>query len=131
MSFLIGGYIAAVSVEVEELEGGQRWLLGGGLGVGRLCLWIYAMLYRSEDANRLIMPRWLRVEMKLVVAIILVVSPETHNELNATQSVCTVMGLSLWVTLWVTVGGFLKGARVRESWKDRHPPRETRTNGDV
>lgn len=130
MSFLIGGHVAAVSVQVEELEDGQRWLLGGGLGVGMLCLWIYAMLYKTEDENKLIMPRWLRVGMRLVVAVILAVLPETHKELNATEFVCTVMGLFLLVTVWETVGGLLKGAKVWESWEGRHPPPEDRTDGE-
>ncbi|MBA7490662.1 hypothetical protein ES702_01203 [subsurface metagenome] len=126
MSFLIGGHISAVSVRVEELEDGQRWLLGGGLGVGMFCLWVFAMLFKSDDDGELIMPRWMRVGMRLVVAIVLIVLPETHKGLNATEFVCTVMGLFAWVTLWETGGGLVKGARIWESWEGRHPPMEER-----
>lgn len=130
MSFLIGGHIAAVSVRVEELEDGQRWLLGGGLGVGMLCLWVYAMLFKTDDDGQLMMPRWLRVGMRLIVAIVLAVLPETHKTLNATQFVCTVMGIFLWVTLWETVGGLMKGAKIWESWEGRHPPAEVMTDAE-
>lgn len=129
MSFLIGGHIAAVSVHLEEFEDGQRWLLGGGLGVGMFSLWVFAMLFRSEDDGQLIMPRWIRVGMRLVAAIALIILPETHDHLNATQFVFTVMGLFVFVTLWETVGGLLKNAQVFEPWHGRHPP-ETESQGD-
>lgn len=124
MSFLIGGHISAVSVHLKEFEDGQRWLLGGGLGVGMFCLWIFGMLFKSEDDGDLIMPRWLRIGMRLVVAVILIVLPETHDHLNTTQFVCTVMALFAVVTLWETVGGLMKGASIFESWEGRHPPEE-------
>lgn len=121
-SFLIGGHICAVSVRLREFEEGQRWLLGGGLGVGLLCLWVFAMLFKSEDDGQLIMPRWLRVGMRLIVEIVLIVLPDTHDYLDATQFVFTVMALFVIVTLWETVGGLLKGAQLYESWEGRHPP---------
>jgi len=124
MSFLIGGHICAVSVHLEEFEDGQRWLLGGGLGVGMFCLWIFGMLFRSDDDGDLIMPRWIRVGMRLVVAIVLIILPESHKHLNTTQFVCTVMALFAVVTLWETLGGLMKGASVFESWEGRHPPKE-------
>lgn len=124
MSFLIGGHISAVSVREDELEQGQRWLLGGGLGVGMFCLWVFAMLFKSEDDGQLIMPRWMRVGMRLVVAIVLIVLPKTHEGLNASEFVATVMGLFAWVTLWETGGGLVKGAKIFESWAGRHPPME-------
>jgi len=125
MSFLIGGHISAVSVNLDEFEDGQRWLLGGGLGVGTFCLWVFGMLFKSDDDGDLIMPRWLRIGMRLVVAIILIVLPETHGHLNTTQLVCTVMGLFIVMTLWETVGGLMKGATIFESWEGRHPPKES------
>jgi hypothetical protein len=45
---LIGGHVSAYSTH-EELESGHRWLWGGGLGVGMLCMWIIAQLFRSSD----------------------------------------------------------------------------------
>lgn len=130
MSFLIGGHIAAVSVRAQELEDGQRWLLGGGLGIGMFCLWVFAMLFKSEDKGELIMVRWVRVGMRLVVAIVLIVLPETHKELNATEFVCIIMALFAWVTLWETGGGLMKGAKVWESWEGRHQPVEERIDRD-
>ncbi|KAK5946142.1 hypothetical protein PMZ80_000282 [Knufia obscura] len=124
MSFLIGGHVCAVSVHLDEFEDGQRWLLGGGLGVGMFCLWAFGMLFRSDDDGDLIMPRWLRIGMRFIVALILVVLPETHEHLNTTQFVCTIMALFTVVTLWETVGGLMKGASIFETWEGRHPPEE-------
>ena len=54
---LIGGHVSALATG-EELTEGQRWLWGGGLAVGFLCLWILALLFRDEDAQcRLLIPK--------------------------------------------------------------------------
>jgi len=45
---LIGGHVSATST-LEELDGGKRWLWGGGLGFGTLCMWVIAQLYRDRD----------------------------------------------------------------------------------
>jgi hypothetical protein len=124
-SFLIGGHICAVSTKLDEFEDGQRWLLGGGLGVGMFCLWIYSMLYQTEDEGELILPKQLRNGMRLVIAIILVVLPETHDHLNTTEFMVVVMSRFAFVTLWETIGGLAKGAQVFESWDERHPPVDT------
>lgn len=129
-SFLIGGHICAVSVRLDEFEDGQRWLLGGGLGVGLFCLWIFGMLYKSDDDGQLMMPRWLRIGMRLIVAVILIVLPETHDYLDTTQFMVTVMSLFVVVTMWETVGGLLKGAQLYESWEGRHPPKEDRMDSE-
>ncbi|KJK74755.1 hypothetical protein H634G_10067 [Metarhizium anisopliae BRIP 53293] len=102
----------------------QRWLLGGGLGVGMLCLWIYAQLYRTDGEDRLILPKQLRVGMRLVVAVILAVLPETHDHLTTTEFMAVVMSLFAFLILWETIGGLMKGARFFEPWTDRHAPAE-------
>jgi len=57
-SLLLGGHVCAVSVGVEELSHGERWLLCGGLATGLLCLWIIGELHLSKDAPRdLILPK--------------------------------------------------------------------------
>ncbi|KID64660.1 LtrA, partial [Metarhizium hybridum] len=123
-SFLIGGHICAISTRLHEFEQGQRWLLGGGLGVGMLCLWIYAQLYRTDGEDRLILPKQLRVGMRLVVAVILAVLPETHDHLTTTEFMAVVMSLFAFLILWETIGGLMKGARFFEPWTDRHAPAE-------
>ena len=47
---LIGGHVSAVST-YDELDSGKRWLWGGGLGFGTLCMWIIAQLYRDRDPS--------------------------------------------------------------------------------
>ncbi len=110
--------MCAVSVKLHDFEkDGQRWLLSGGLGVGMFCLWIYAQLYRAEDEHStLTMHKQLRVGMRLVVAIILVILPETHDQLDSEQFMGVVTGLFALVLVWETVGGLTREWRFVESW---------------
>ncbi|KAK5989619.1 hypothetical protein PT974_07873 [Cladobotryum mycophilum] len=123
-SFLIGGHIAAISTRLDEFEPGQRWLLGGGLGVGMFCLWVYGMLYRTQDDDCLILSKTTRVGMRLVIAIVLIALPATHEYLSTTQFMAVVMALFTVLTVWETIGGLLKGASVFEPWENRNPPPE-------
>lgn len=123
-SFLIAGHISALSVQIEEFEQGQRWLLGGGLSIGLFCLWIYGMIYKAENrSHELMLPKNLRIGMRLVIAVIFAIIPVTHHHFNATQFMVLVMGLIAFLTIWETVGGLLKGATIFEPWTDHHPPR--------
>lgn len=121
-SFLIGGHICAISTKLHEFEDGQRWLLGGGLGVGMFCLWVYGQLYRTEDEDCLILPKQARIGMRLIIAIILAVLPETHDHLTATEFMVIVMSLFAFLTIWETIGGLMKGASIFEPWTGVHPP---------
>uniref|UniRef100_A0A8H7KFP7 Low temperature requirement protein A n=1 Tax=Bionectria ochroleuca TaxID=29856 RepID=A0A8H7KFP7_BIOOC len=123
-SFLIGGHIAAVSAGEEHLEEGQRWLLGGGLGVGMFCLWVYGMLYRVDEEERLVLPKWLRIAMRLVAAIVLIVLPQTHDHLDAEGLMFVVMGIFAFVLVWETIGGLAQSSAVFEPWTRLHPPAE-------
>ncbi|KHN98376.1 LtrA [Metarhizium album ARSEF 1941] len=123
-SFLIGGHICAVSTRLHEFEQGQRWLLGGGLGVGLFCLWIYAQLFRTHDEDCLMLPKQARIGMRLLIAVMLVVLPETHGHLTATEFMLVFMSLFAILTVWETIGGLMKGARLFEPWTDRHAPAE-------
>lgn len=124
-AFLIAGHMSAFSVSVEEFESGQRWLLGGGLGVGMICLWVYAMLYKCGDESTLMMPKNLRIGMRLVVAIVLILLPETHDHLSATEFMGVITALFAFLVIWETVGGLLKGATIFEPWTNRHPPEDS------
>lgn len=123
-SFLIGGHIAAVSVHSNHFEDGHRWLLGGGLSVGLFCLWIYGMLYRTEGEDALLLSKPLRIGMRLVIAVVLVIIPETHGHLNTVEFMLIVTGLFAFLLLWETIGGLAKNARIFEPWDARHPPAE-------
>lgn len=121
-SFLIGGHICALSTRLREFEDGQRWLLGGGLGVGLFCLWVYGMLYRTEDDDCLVLSKYPRIGMRLIVAVVLVVLPETHDHLDTTQFMGIVMALIAFLTVWETVGGLMKGVALFEPWTNTYPP---------
>jgi low temperature requirement protein LtrA len=121
-SFLIGGHIAATSVGLEYLEEGHSWLLGGGLGVGLFCLWVYGMLYRTECEQVLLLPKWVRIGMRLLIAIILVILPTSHGHLKASGFMGIVAGLFAVLLVWETVGGLTRDAKIFEPWEGRHPP---------
>lgn len=129
-AFLIAGHVSALSVRVDEFEEGQRWLLGAGMGIGMLCLWVYAMLYKAEERHDLILPKNWRVGMRLVVAVVLMVIPATHEHFNATQFMVIVMALIAFLTIWETIGGLLKGTTIFEPWTDAHPPSEALLQGE-
>lgn len=48
---LVGGHISAATVRDEHLSPGQRWLFGGGLGIGTFCLLLIALLYEDNDPD--------------------------------------------------------------------------------
>ncbi|KAH7153051.1 bacterial low temperature requirement A protein-domain-containing protein [Dactylonectria macrodidyma] len=127
-SFLIGGHIAAVATGEHQLEDGQRWLLGGGLGVGMFCLWVYGMLYRVEGENGLILAQAPRIGMRLVVSIILIVLPQTHDHLNSEQLMLVIMGLFAFLLIWETVGGLSKTSTSSSSLLTLHDPSFISTN---
>lgn len=121
-SFLIGGHVAAASTGTAQFDDGQRWLLGGGLGLGMFCLWVYGMLYKVEGECQLLMRQVTRISMRLVVAIALVILPRTHNHLSAEGIMLVVAALFALLLIWETVGGLSKTAKIFEPWTDRHPP---------
>ncbi len=54
---LIGGHVSAAST-ADELDSGLRWLWGGGLGLGTLCMWAVAEMYQDIDpAGKLLLPK--------------------------------------------------------------------------
>ncbi|KJZ73492.1 hypothetical protein HIM_07048 [Hirsutella minnesotensis 3608] len=121
-AFLIGGHICAVSVHADEFEHGQEWLLGGGLAVGMVSLWLYGMLHRSEDQGDLVLSRIPRIGMRLAVAAVLAGLPAASEHLTTTQFMGIVMALFGFLTVWETVGGLKKGSAIFEPWKDMSPP---------
>jgi len=57
-SLLVAGHVSATSTKVTEVHEPELWLLCGGLGIGLLCLYIIALLHRSNDApGTLMLPK--------------------------------------------------------------------------
>lgn len=57
-SLLISGHICAVFVAADDSDSGHRWLWGGGLGTGLLCLFVISMSFESTDPKgRLWLPK--------------------------------------------------------------------------
>jgi low temperature requirement protein LtrA len=131
-SFLIGGHVAAVSVQLDEFEPGQRWLLGGGLGVGTACLWVYGMLYHDPQdegdmtttTTGVMLSQVPRVGMRLVVAFILLFLPVAGDALSVEDFMLIIAGLFFFLLVWETVGGMSQDAKVFEPWTGRNPPDE-------
>lgn len=119
-SLLAGGHICAASTAVE-LGRGERWLLGGGLGVGLICLWVLGMLYKTKDFGNLIMPRYFRLVMRLAVGVVFVLLP-LATELDDLQFLSIYMALFVFVVVWETIGGLLKGAKLWQPWEGRNMP---------
>jgi low temperature requirement protein LtrA len=120
-SLLVGGHVCAESAGHADITHGERWLMGGGLGVGMFCLWILSILFKGQDTGELMMPKMIRVAMRLIVAIILVLLPLVNEEhFDAVQLLSTVMGLIVFVTVWETVGGLMKGSKIYEPWEGRN-----------
>lgn len=127
-SFLIGGHVCALSAGEPELDEGQTRLMGGGLGIGMFCLWLFAQLHRSDDHTReLVMHKQMRVGMRLVVAIILIAVSQPRIGISTTSLLVIELALIVWVVLWETVGGMSKHFKVFESWEGRDSPRESQS----
>lgn len=124
-SFLIGGHICAVSVAEVELEEGQTRLMGGGLGVGMFCLWLFAVIHRSDDHGQLVLPKQARVGMRLIVSVVLIAISQPTIDIRTTSLLVVEMALIIWVVLWETVGGMSKQFMVFESWEGRNAPKDT------
>ena len=123
-SFLIGGHVAAVCVDVDHLPVGQRWLLGGGLGTGMACLWVYGMLYRTSSEERRVLPKQTRISMRLIVAIALALLPLLYDPLtlDAELFLIAVTVIHAILLAWETVGGLAVDAHFFEPWDCRNAP---------
>ncbi|KAH6689880.1 bacterial low temperature requirement A protein-domain-containing protein [Plectosphaerella plurivora] len=123
-SFVISGHVCAMATNVDELEYGQRWLLGGGLGIGMFCLWAYAMLFRTEGEETLILPKRFRISMRLVIAVIITALPAGDRLVDTTQFMAILASLFVFLTIWETIGGLSKGASFFEPWTHPTPAEE-------
>ncbi|KAF3399828.1 hypothetical protein F1880_008400 [Penicillium rolfsii] len=120
-SLLAGGHVAAASV-AEDFEDPQRWLLCGGLGLGMLCLYFFALIHGSQDERgTLLMTKHVRLIMRPITGIITILIPLAHR-LNATEILSMIMAIYVACLVWETVGSLDKGASFFEQWSDTDPP---------
>lgn len=55
---LVAGHVSAQTASQEDIHGGELWILCGGLATGMICLYIIALLHRSDDEpGQLILPK--------------------------------------------------------------------------
>ncbi|KIX02059.1 uncharacterized protein Z518_07998 [Rhinocladiella mackenziei CBS 650.93] len=115
---MLGGHISAATVPEERLNSGQRWLWGGGLGLGTFCLFLIALLYKDDDPKGFLrFSKPVRLFPRLLVSITFVLLPLTSEEqLDATHLVSVGAGLMVLVVAWETVGSLEKDACLFESW---------------
>lgn len=133
---MVGGHVSAATVPEEELNTGQRWLWGGGLGLGTFCLFLIGMMYKDEDPEGFLrfskvrsglksehsvhqanFGQPLRLLPRLLASIIFVLLPlASEDRLTATDLVSIGAVMMVVVVGWETVGSLEKGACFFESW---------------
>ncbi|KAJ5946159.1 hypothetical protein N7454_002998 [Penicillium verhagenii] len=127
-SLLAGGHVAAASVEEDDFEDAQRWLLCGGLGVGMLCLYVFALLHGSKDENgALCVTKPIRLMMRPITAIIIILLPLARH-LGATSILSIIMALFVFCTIWESVTSLKGGAHFWEPWTETDYPDDCRRN---
>ncbi|KAJ6021181.1 hypothetical protein N7540_006685 [Penicillium herquei] len=121
-SLLAGGHVAAASVQEKEFEDAQRWLLCGGLGVGMVCLYIFALLHGSNDERgALCVEKRYRLIMRPVTGIITILLPLAHH-LDATAILSIIMALFVFCVIWESVTSLKSGAHFWEPWTETDYP---------
>ncbi|KAJ5887699.1 hypothetical protein N7495_007740 [Penicillium taxi] len=123
-SLLAGGHVAAISVQEEDFEEPQKWLLCGGLGTGMICLWFFALLHGSQDApGTLCLGKTIRLLMRPTTGIITILLPLAHH-LGATSILSIIMALFSLCVLWESVTSLKSGAHLWEKWTDTEYPED-------
>ncbi|OQE21773.1 hypothetical protein PENSTE_c011G07966 [Penicillium steckii] len=123
-SLLAGGHVAAASVAEEDFEDPQRWLLCEGLGVGMVCLYVFALIHGSQDEpGTLFMTKHVRLILRPITALITILLPLAHH-LNATEILSIIMAMYVACLVWETVGSLKKGACFFEHWRETDYPEE-------
>ncbi|KAJ5709742.1 hypothetical protein N7493_010033 [Penicillium malachiteum] len=121
-SLLAGGHVAAASVQEKEFEDAQRWLLCGGLGVGMICLYVFALLHGSNDERgALCVEKRYRLVMRPVTGIITILLPLAHH-LDATAILSIIMALFVFCVIWESVTSLKSGAHFWEPWTETDYP---------
>ncbi|KAJ5737090.1 uncharacterized protein N7483_002215 [Penicillium malachiteum] len=121
-SLLAGGHVAAASVQEKEFEDAQRWLLCGGLGVGMICLYVFALLHGSNDERgALCVEKRYRLIMRPVTGIVTILLPHAHH-LDATAILSIIMVLFVFCVIWESVTSLKSGAHFWEPWTETDYP---------
>ncbi|RVX69833.1 hypothetical protein B0A52_05667 [Exophiala mesophila] len=114
---LVGGHVSAASCD-QHLSPGQRRLWGAGLGMGTLCLYVFAWLYRDDDPKGLLrFSKSKRLMPRCIAGIVFILLPLTSEAQISSPSLIIIGAVmtSLVVT-WEIYGGLETGACMFESW---------------
>ncbi|KAK0123388.1 hypothetical protein ONS96_010379 [Cadophora gregata f. sp. sojae] len=123
-SLLVAGHVSATSTKVTELHEPELWLLCGGLGIGLFCLYIIALLHRSNDApGTLMLPKHYRLMFRPICAIIIICLPLSHD-LDITSFLSIIMALISFIVIWENVTSLMRGAKFWEPWENTRYPDE-------
>ncbi|KFY02359.1 hypothetical protein V490_00550 [Pseudogymnoascus sp. VKM F-3557] len=125
-SMLVGGHVAAASTKTDELEGAELWLLCGGLGIGIICLYVIAVLHRSDDPpGTLMLSKHIRLLFRPVIGIIIICLP-LSPDLGATALLSIIMALIVACVIWENVTSLQCGAKIWEKWENTGYPEDYR-----
>ncbi|OBT67248.1 hypothetical protein VE03_02671 [Pseudogymnoascus sp. 23342-1-I1] len=125
-SMLAGGHVAAASTKTDELDDPELWLLCGGLGIGIICLYVIAMLHRSDDPpGTLMLPKHLRLLLRPVIGIIIICLP-LSPDLGSTAFLSIIMALVVACVVWENVTSLQCGAKLWERWENTDYPDDYR-----
>ena len=90
-----------------------------------MCLWVFGILHRSEDArSALLVPKQARTAGRLLAAAALIAVTQSDTGLSTTALLVVEMSIIVAVVLWETIGGMHRQFKIFESWHERNGPVE-------
>lgn len=126
-SLLVAGHVSALSASLDEVHEGELWFLCGGLGIGLICLYLIALLHRSQDEpGTLMLPKLIRLIFRPIAAIIIICLPLAHD-LGISSLLSIVMALIVLCLIWENITSLMRGAKFWEKWENTKYPEGSQT----